>query len=205
VSTRRRLVPAAAASLMLAGWVVSPAALGAGELAIVTAPALPVLPGITITAKSQTVTTTMANFAITDTRGTKSGWNLTALGQTGVGKSAVFAQYCPNAKCGSDSEGYVAAGRTLAAKSLTLSSTGASLKGGTGSAPLLQCAAACSLDSATAVKVLSAATGGAGESTWTTSGFTATSLKLAVPTTLRVLPAAEVYRVNILWTLSTGP
>jgi hypothetical protein len=184
---------------------LAPAALGVGELKLATAPALPALPGVTITAKAQTVTTTMTNFAVADTRGTKSGWNLTAQGQTGTGKSAVFAQYCPKAKCGAVSEGYVAGGQSLPAGSLTLNSTGASLKGGTGSAPLLQCAAVCSLDSASAVKVVSAATGGAGESTWTTTGFSATSVKLAVPTTLRALPAEQVYRVNILWTLSTGP
>jgi len=93
----------------------------------------------------------------------------------------------------------------MAANSLKLNSTGASFKGGTGAAPTLQCAAGCNLDGATAVKIASAATGGAGEATWTTSGFSATSLSLAVPTTLRTLANEEVYRVNILWTLSTGP
>jgi hypothetical protein len=44
-----------------------------------------------------------------------------------------------------------------------------------------------------------------GEETWTTSGFSPTSLTLAVPTTLFALASEEVYRVNILWTLSTGP
>ena len=29
----------------------------------------------------------------------------------GTGKSAVFAQYCPKAKCGSENEGYVPSGR----------------------------------------------------------------------------------------------
>lgn len=207
MSTRQRLLPAAAASLMLAGCVVSPAALGAGELAIATAPALPVLPGVTITAKSQTVTTTMANFAITDTRGTKSGWNLTALGQTGVGRSAVFAQYCPNAKCGSDSEGYVGGGQTLAANSLTLNSTAASFAtqgGTTGTAPTLQCSTACNVDHGSAVKIASAALSG-GMGTYLTSGFTGTSLALSTPSTLKVLANEEVYRVNLLWTLGTGP
>jgi hypothetical protein len=41
--------------------------------------------------------------------------------------------------------------------------------------------------------------------TWLTTGFSATSLALATPTTLKVLPSEEVYRVNLLWTLSTGP
>jgi hypothetical protein len=170
-----------------------------------TAPKLPTLTSVTLNAKAQTVNTTMTNFSVIDTRGTKSGWNVTVIGQSGVGKSAVFAQYCPKAKCGTDAEGYVAAGRTLAANSLKLNSTGAKFAGGTGAAPTLLCAAGCNVDSAAAVKIASAATGGAGESTWTTSGFAATSLALTVPTTLRALANEEVYRVNLLWTLATGP
>jgi hypothetical protein len=117
----------------------------------------------------------------------------------------VLAQYCPKAKCGSDAEGYVGAGQKMAANSLRLTSTGAKFAGGTGAAPTFQCAAGCNVDSASAVKIASAATGGAGESTWTTSGFAATSLALTVPTTLKALSNEEVYRVNLLWTLATGP
>jgi hypothetical protein len=170
-----------------------------------TAPKMPTLSSVTLNGKVQTVNTTMTNFSVIDTRGTKSGWNITVIGQAGVGKSAVFAQYCPKAKCGTDAEGYVAAGQKLAVNSLKLNSTGAKFAGGTGAAPTLQCAASCNVDSAAAVKIASAATGGAGESTWTTSGFSATSLALAVATTLRALANEEVYRVNLLWTLATGP
>jgi hypothetical protein len=170
-----------------------------------TAPKLPTLTGVTLSAKSQTVNTTMTNFAVIDTRGTKSGWNVTVIGQSGTGKSAVFAQYCPKALCGTDAEGYVTSGQKMAAGSLKLASTGAKFTGGTGSAPTLQCSTACKVDNATAVKIASAATGGAGEGTWTTTGFSTTSLALAVPTTLRALKNEEIYRVNILWTLSTGP
>jgi hypothetical protein len=177
----------------------------AGSLTFATAPKLPTLSAVTLNAKSQTVNTTMTNFAVSDTTGTKSGWNVTVIGQSGVGKSAVFAQYCPKAKCGPDAEGYVAAGQKMAANSLKLNSTGAKFGGGVGGAPTLQCAAGCNVDSAAAVKVASAAAGGAGESTWTTIGFLATSLALSVPTTLRALANEEVYRVNLLWTLATGP
>jgi len=183
----------------------APAAPAAGELKFSTAPALPTLTAVTLNAKAQTLNTTMTNFAVADTRGTKSGWNLTVAGKSGTGKSAVFAQYCPKAKCGAASEGYVSGGFTLAANSLTLHTSGASFSGGTGSAPAFQCSTACNVDSASAVKIVSAATGGAGEGTWTTSGFSATSLALAIPTTMRALPSEEVYRVNLLWTLSTGP
>jgi len=171
----------------------------------VTKPALPTLKAVTLNGKSQTVNTTMTSFSVIDTRGTKSGWNITVAGQTGTGKSAVFAQYCPKALCGTDVEGYVASGQKMAASSLKLNTTGASFSGGTGSAPTFQCSAGCALDSATAVKIASAATGGAGEGTWTATGFSATSLALAVATTLRALKNEEVYRVNVLWTLATGP
>ena len=61
------------------------------------------------------------------------------------------------------------------------------------------------MDSASAVKIVSKAIGGLGGSTWKTSGFSATSLTLATPSTLNAPPAGEVYRANVLWTLSTGP
>lgn len=186
-------------AILLAGAAPARAAFEFG-----TAPKLPTLTTVVLNGKAQTVNTTMTNFSVVDTRGTKSGWNVTVAGQSGTGKSAVFAQYCPKALCGSDSEGYVASGQKMAANSLTLNSTGAKFSG-TGTAPTLQCSTACKVDSATAVKIASAATGGAGEGTWTTTGFSTTSLALAVPTTLRALNNEEVYRVNVLWTLSTGP
>ena len=200
---RRRFVLAWAVSSSACALWLAPGARAAFEFSL--APKLPTLTTVKLNGAGQTVNSTMAGFAVIDTRGTKSGWNVTAQGQSGTGKSAVFKQYCPKAKCGSDSEGYVTGGQTMAANSLKLNSTGASFKGGTGSAPSLQCAAGCNLDGASATKIVSAAAGGAGEATWTTSGFSATSLALAIATTLRALANEEVYRVNILWTLSTGP
>jgi hypothetical protein len=202
MSSRRRLTV-----LLIGLWLL---ALGLpdiawGPLTFTTVPALPTLATVTLNAKAQTVNTAMTNFAVSDTTGTKLGWNVTVIGQSGAGKSAVFAQNCPKAKCGAQAEGYVAGGLKLAANSLKLNSTGAKFSGGTGAAPTLQCAASCNVDSAAAVKIASAAAGGAGESTWTTSGFSATSLALSAPTTLRALPAEQVYRVNLLWTLATGP
>lgn len=176
------------------------------ELRYVSAPTLPSLPTLTLNAKPQTLSATMTGFSVEDTRLTKSGWNMTAQGQSGTGKSPAFAQYCPKAKCGTDAEGYVAGGRTLAPDSLTLNSSGAAFTGGLGTAPTLQCASGCPLDNATPVKVASDATGLlAGEGVWTAGGFSASSLALAAPTTIRALPNEEIYRVNVLWTLSTGP
>jgi len=179
----------------------------AGALTFSTAPAMPALSSITLNGSAQTTTTTMTNFGVADATGAGAGWNVTVAGQSGTGKSAVFAQYCPTATCGSDTLGYVASGATLAANSLTLNSTGASFtgqSGTTGTTPTPQCATACNVDSATAVKVASAALN-AGMGTWLTGGFGANSLSLATPSSLKALANGEVYRVNLLWTLSTGP
>ena len=197
----RRPLVSALAVVLLALALPAPA-WGAFSLEFVTAPKLPALPLVTLNAKAQTVTTTMNSFSVSDTRFTKSGWNVTVIGQSGTGKSAVFAQYCPKVKCGTDATGYVTGGRTLAANSLQLTSSGATFTGGTGSTPKLMCSTTCNVDSATAVKVASAETS---ESTWTAGGWSTTSLKLSTPTTLRVLANEEVYRVNVLWTLATGP
>jgi hypothetical protein len=176
----------------------------AGSLTFATAPALPTIPAITLNAHSQTTFATMANFAVSDTTGGGAGWNVTVAGNAGTGMSAVFKQYCPIAGgCGADPFGYVTAGRALPANSLTLNSTGASFTG-SGTAPTMKCNAKCNVDSAAAVKVASAAAG-AGAGTWTSTGFSATSLTLSTPTTLRTLLASEVYRVNVVWTLNTGP
>jgi hypothetical protein len=179
----------------------------AGSLSFSTAPALPTLGAVTLNGTAQTTNSTMTNIGVADATGSGSGSNVTVEGQTGAGKSAVFAAYCPKAKCGAESEGYIGGGATLAANSLTLNSTGASLSpqsGTTGTAPTLQCSTACNVDHASAVKIISAAKE-AGMGTYLTTGFTATSLALSTPTTLKVLPNEEVYRVNLLWTLSTGP
>jgi hypothetical protein len=179
----------------------------AGSLSFSTLPAMPTLTSVTLNGQAQTTTTTLSNFGAADATGSGSGWNVTVAGQSGSEKSAVFAQYCPTATCGSDVKGYVPSGATLPANSLTLGSTGASFaaqSGSTGTAPTLQCASACNVDSATAVKIASAAVS-AGMGTWLTSGFSATSLSLATPTTLKALANGEAYRVNLLWTLGTGP
>ncbi|HEY1457793.1 MAG TPA: WxL domain-containing protein [Solirubrobacteraceae bacterium] len=179
----------------------------AGTLSFSTVPAMPTLSSITLNGAAQTTTTAMTNFGVADATGSGSGWNVTVAGQSGTGKSASFAQYCPKATCGSDTEGYVASGATLAANSLTLASTGASFtgqSGSTGTASTLQCASTCNVDSASAVKIASAAAN-AGMGTWLTGSWGATSLSLATPTTLKALANTEVYRVNLLWTLSTGP
>jgi hypothetical protein len=179
-----------------------------GSLSFSSAPALPTLTAITLNGSAQTTNTTMSNFTVLDATGSGAGWNVTVNGNAAGGKSAVFKQYCPNATCGSDSgPGYVSGGQTLAANSLTLASTGASFtgqNGTTGTAPTLQCASACNVDSASAVKIASAALG-TGMGTWATTGWGGTSLALSTPSTLKLLQSSEVYRVDLVWTINSGP
>ena len=124
-----------------------------------------------------------------------------------AGQTPVFKQYCSSAGgCGSHPFGYVTSGFTLPANSMTLNSTGASFTGGSGSAPTFQCGGgSCAIDSATPTKIASAANGSAGTGLWSTTGFGGSSVRLATPSTLRVLPANETYRMNLVWTLNSGP
>jgi hypothetical protein len=178
-----------------------------GLLTFLTDPAVPTLGPITLTGGAQTVNATMDLFSVIDATGAGSGWNVTAEGRSGSGKSPIFAEYCPKAKCGSDAEGYVGGGQTLPADSLTLNSSGAEFLpglGGSGSAPTLRCATGCGLDSVSPEKIASAVLE-AGLGTWLTAGFSTSSIALAIPTTVKVLPSGEIYRVNLTWTLSVGP
>jgi WxL domain surface cell wall-binding len=179
-----------------------------GSLSFSAAPAMPTLTAITLNGQAQTTNTTMTNFTVQDATGSGSGWNVTVNGNSNTGKSPVFKQYCPNATCGTDSgPGYVTGGQALPANSLTVNSTGASFSaqnGSTGPAPTLQCSSACNVDSASAVKIGSAAVN-AGMGTWGTTGWSATSLALSTPSTLKTLQTNEVYRADLVWTLNSGP
>jgi hypothetical protein len=177
----------------------------AGVLAFDVAPDTATLPSVTLNGQAQTSTAQMSNFAVDDTTGSGSGWNVTVVGDGSAGKSAVFKQYCTQAGgCSGDPFGYVSGGQTLPAASLKLSSTGASFTGANGTAPTPQCSSPCSVDAAAATKIASAAAG-AGLGPWQTTGFGASSLSLSTATTLRTLTANEVYRVDLLWTLNSGP
>jgi hypothetical protein len=182
-------------------------AVTAGALAFGTAPDVPNLPGLTLNGQAQTLNAAMNNFSVVDATGSGSGWHVSVQGDSSALHSAVFKQYCTQALCGTDALGYVTSGSTLAADSLVLSSTGASftaLNGTTGTAPTHQCGSGCNVDSASAVNVVSAATN-AGMGTYSTASYGASSLALSAPTTVKSLPANEVYRVDLVWTLSSGP
>lgn len=178
-----------------------------GMLALPAPPLLPTLGRTAPSGKAHVTTATMQPFEVADATGTGSGWRLTVAGDPGAGRSAVFTQYCPNPRCDHDTHGYIAGGYTLPAGSLTLSSAGAGFvaqRGTAGVAPTLECSSGCSLDSAASVKVASAGAG-AGLGTWLASGFAPTSLALSTPRTVHELPGDEVYRVDELWSMTSGP
>jgi WxL domain surface cell wall-binding len=176
-----------------------------GALAFDVAPDTGTMPSVTLNGQAQTTTAQMSNVGVVDTTGSGSGWNVTVVGDGSAGKSAVFKQYCTQAGgCGAHPFGYVSGGQALPAASLKLSSTGASFTGANGTAPTLQCSSPCSVDAAATTKIASAASG-AGLGPWRTTGFGANSLSLSTDTTLRALPANEVYRVDLLWSLNSGP
>lgn len=194
---------AAAVAALLASAVLS-----ARAQAIVSfspAPNAPNLPDVTLNGTAQTDTATMANWGVSETL-SLSGWNVTVAGDTSAGKSAVFKQYCPNATCGAHSgPGYVTGGHTLPAGSLTLDSTGAGWTGNIGTQPSHLCNSGCAMDTTTPVKIANKGSLGA-LGTWTTTGYSSSSLSVSIPTTIRALTEpGEVYRVDLVWTLSTGP
>jgi hypothetical protein len=188
--------------------VIATLALTAGSsmattVAITTAPTLPTLSNVTLNGQAQTTTTPWPTaFAMTSS-GTNNGWNLTVNGNSAAGKSAVFKEYCPNATCGTHSgPGYVAGGFTLPAGSLTWNTTGAGWTSA-GIRPAYQCnSTPCPIDNATTSKVVSASRF-VSLATWTSSG--SSTLSLSTPASLRKLQTGEVYRVDVVWTLSSGP
>jgi hypothetical protein len=216
---KRTVVAAATAVTMLAATSSASAATSsdttqfsvtAGTLSFTTVPDAPNLPALTLNGQAQTLNATMGNFGISDSTGSGAGWNVTVAGDNTGGKSSVFKQYCTNAGgCGAHPFGYVTSGYTLGQNSLTLNSTGAAFSaqnGTTGVAPTHQCGSGCFVDAAPAspVKVISAAAG-AGMGSYLTTGYSATSLAGAAPSTVQAVLANEVYHVDLLWTLGSGP
>ncbi len=173
-------------------------------------PALPSMGSIILNAQAQTKNATMSNFGVIDSPGSSdAGWNVTAVGDNTSGNSPVLKQYCPNATCGSDTggPGFIGAGYALSANSLTLNTSSGSWSGGTGSAPSFNCnAGGCAIDAApgSPTKIASAPNGG-GTALWSATGFNSSSLTLSTPSTLRALQTNEVYKLNIAWSLNSGP
>lgn len=208
-SARRMRLGIASATCALAACLLPGAALGAndttqfsvnaGTLAFGTSPNVPDLPAVTLNGQAQTTNAQMTNFSAADATGSGAGWNVTVVGDNGSGKSPVFKQY----------NGSTYGSAALPQNSLTLTSTGAgfSAQGGTtGTAPTHSCGSGCFVDAApgSPVKVASAATN-AGMGTWQTSGYSSSSLALVTPSTMQALGGGEVYRLDLIWTLNSGP
>ena len=87
---------------MLATLALTAGSSMATTVALTTAPNLPTLTGVTLNGQSQSTFTIWSNAMKITSSGTNNGWNLTVNGNSAVGKSAVFKQYCPNATCGTD-------------------------------------------------------------------------------------------------------
>ena len=219
-SARRLRIGLAVAASALAVCVLPAAALGsvndttqfsvsAGTLGFSSNPDIATLSSVALSGQAQTTQSNMANFAVADATGSGSGWNVTVVGDSSGGHSAVFKQYCSNggSACGGDAaNSYVAGGQTLAANSLTLNSTSATFtaqNGTTGTAPTHSCNSGCFVDAASAQKVVSAASG-AGMGTYQTN-YAANALSLATASTTKTLPANEVYRIDLVWSLNSGP
>jgi hypothetical protein len=92
---------------------------------------------------------------------------------------------------------------------MMLDSRGAAFTSDAGSAgvqPTHECDQGCLLDtSPLAPTRIVAAAQGAGLGTFRAAGFSAKSLKLVAPGSSRVFEPHEVYRVDLSWTLNTGP
>jgi hypothetical protein len=173
-------------------------------------PGVTEVPSMTLNGESQAVSSKMTNFAVTDASGTAAGWGLTVSGDDSPGHSPVLRQYCPRASCGSLSgPAFVPRGARLPPDSLMLDSRGAGFTpvgSSSGSGPAQQCDTGCFLDAPpNAPSKIVAAGAGRGMGTFATTGFSSSSLRLAAPETARDLARGEVYRVDLSWTLNTGP
>ena len=167
---------------------------------------MPALTGVTLNGQAQTTTKTWNlatnRFKVTSSGTPDIGWNMTVNGDSSAGNSAVFKQFCPNASCGTDSAGYVSGGFTLPADSLSLNTAGGTWTTG-GTTPTYQCnVVACPIDSTTPVKIVSASSSVA-TGIWSSSG--SATMSLNTPSTLHKLQTGEVYSVNLVWTVNTGP
>ena len=194
------------AACALAACVLPASALGAndttqfsvtaGALTLTSAPDYPNLGTLTLNGQAQTLTAQMGNFTVADATGSGAGWNVSVVGDTAGGKSPVFKQW----------NGTTYGSASLPANSLTLSSTGASFSaqnGTTGTAPTHSCGSGCFVDAASPVKLASAAVN-AGMGTYATTGYGASSLSLAAPTTIKAI-GSDVYRVDLVTSVNSGP
>ncbi len=230
MNTKREKARLAGLCVVLAAFILIPASqagaaadttqfgVTAGSLSLSTAPDVPDFsPGLTLDGTAQTLNEDMdqsTSWQVADATGSGSGWNVNVVGDTAGGKSEVFAEYCPtntDGPCLTNGVGYVTSGETLSANSLTLDSDMGSpasfsaVGGTTGTAPTHSCGSTCNADSASSV-IIGTAAADAGMGTYQSTGYETNSIALSAPTTIKVLDDTEkVYRVDLVWTLASGP
>jgi hypothetical protein len=153
----------------------------AGSLALTTNPVVPVLPTLTLNGNAQTLNATMSGWTAVDATGSGSGWNLNVIGDSSAGKSAVFKEYCTDG---------------TATNGCSTAVSGAPGPGYVTTSPQTLTANSLKLNSTSATM-----TAGGGS-----TGYSATSVALTAPTTIKAIGTGnKVYRLDMIWTLATGP
>lgn len=158
----------------------------------------------------QSVRTRMGDFAVTDASGSGQGWSITVSGERGPNRSPILRQYCPSSSCGRHSgPGYVAHGLTLPPNSLTLDSSGARFRSDNpdaGKLPTNTCGQTCFINTPPrSPSKIAEAQAGTGMGAFEASGFSDSSISLVAPSSPPRLPRGEIYRVDVGWSLNTGP
>lgn len=197
----RRIAAVGAASAVLVGSMVSTAAAADATDVVVTGsssltinnPLAGNFTGVTLDGTAKTTYTTFENITPTDARGTGAGWNVTVQGTQ-------FAEHNGTA--------YVTSGKTLPLSSLSMAAVTITKSDSTSSAVPTATAGPFAIDTASAVKISSAAADGTGMGSYTfTQGdldtVTAGSqpLKLTVPASAY----AKTYRSDVTVSIVSGP
>jgi hypothetical protein len=168
-------------------------------------------PGITdVGDRPNELRSRMPDFEVSDASGGGRGWSITVSGDTGRDRSPLLKQYCPLRECpGGHRRGYVVEGVTLPPNSLTFDSSGASfepVRGSAGRPPTFRCGDACFVDVFPgSPSKLAVAEVGSGMGTFRARGFSPSSIKLVAPNAPPTLPPGQIYRVDLSWTLNSGP
>ena len=173
-------------------------------------PGIPAATPLGVSQQPTSISTGMKDFSVTDASGSGQGWTITVSSDRGRGRSPVLRQYCPSSSCGKQpGPGYVAGGHKLPPNSLTLDSSGARFHGHSwdaGKPPRNTCGQVCFIDTpAGRPSKIALAQVDAGMGVFEASGFSDDSFRLVAPASPDPLPRGQIYRVDVSWTLNTGP
>ncbi len=166
--------------------------------------------GTDVGEEPNTLRSRMPDFEVSDASGAGLGWSITVSGDPHPGLSPLLRQYCPLAECPSGHRfGYAEEGIALPPSSLTFDSSSARfepVRGSGGAPPTYRCERACFVDvPPSSPSKLVVAEVGSGMGTFRAQGFSRSSVKLVTPSKPPALPAKEIYRVDLSWSLNSGP